>query len=299
MIFLTFAAADGPHLGLVIDDNVLDLTKAWPSASQTSAPRHVGDLAEAGEAGLAIVRDLASAVNSANLVAQASLTLMAPIPRPKKNVFCVGRNYKDHIDEGMRAQGKAPAPLPTVPEFFTKPPTAVIASGETIPQHANVTEQLDYEVELAVIIGKPGSNIAAQNAFNHVFGYSIINDITGRDMQRRYGQWFKGKGLDRSCPFGPVVVHASALPNVADIRIFSTVNGEVRQDSRTSRMIFDIPAIIEHLTRGLTLEAGDVIATGTPSGVGYAMTPPRFLLKGDRVTAEIEGIGILSNSIVA
>jgi 2-keto-4-pentenoate hydratase/2-oxohepta-3-ene-1,7-dioic acid hydratase in catechol pathway len=297
MIFLTFAAADGSHLGLLHGDDVLDLTAAWPSAGAVAAPRHVGDLAESGDAGLAIVRDLAG--RPGPRLARASLKLLAPIPRPKKNVFCVGRNYKEHIDEGMRAQGKPPAPLPAVPEIFTKPPTAVIADGDTIPQHANVTEQLDYEVELAVIVGRGGSNIAAKDAFDHVFGYSIINDITGRDMQRRYGQWFKGKGLDRSCPFGPVVVHVSALPDVGDLRIFSTVNGELRQDSRTSRMIFPIPEIFEHLSRGMTLEPGDVIATGTPSGVGYAMTPPHFLVKGDKVTAEIEGIGILRNEIVA
>jgi 2-keto-4-pentenoate hydratase/2-oxohepta-3-ene-1,7-dioic acid hydratase in catechol pathway len=212
-------------------------------------------------------------------------------------VFCVGRNYKAHIDEGMRAQGKAPAPLPTVPEFFTKPPTAVIAAGETIPLHANATKQLDYEVELAVIIGRQGTDIPAAQAFDHVFGYSIINDITGRDLQRAHGQWFKGKGLDRSCPFGPVVVHASALPNVEDLRISCTVNGEIRQDSRTSNMIFPIPQIIEQLSRGLTLEPGDIIATGTPAGVGYAMTPPRFLASGDRVTADVEGIGSLENQI--
>jgi 2-keto-4-pentenoate hydratase/2-oxohepta-3-ene-1,7-dioic acid hydratase in catechol pathway len=298
MIFLTFAAADGSHLGLLTGDDVLDLTAAWPKSGAVVAPRHVGELAEAGEPGLAIVRELAAG-KPTGLLARGSLKLLAPIPRPKKNVFCVGRNYKEHIDEGMRAQGKAPAPLPVVPEIFTKPPTAVIADGDSIPQHANVTEQLDYEVELAVIVGRGGSNIAAKDAFDHVFGYSIINDITGRDMQRRYGQWFKGKGLDRSCPFGPVVVHASALPNVGDLRISSTVNGELRQDSRTSRMIFPIPEIFEHLSRGMTLEPGDVIATGTPSGVGYAMTPPRFLVKGDKVTAEIEGIGILHNDIVA
>ncbi|UZE50177.1 fumarylacetoacetate hydrolase family protein [Rhodopseudomonas sp. P2A-2r] len=298
MIFLTFAAADGSHLGLLTGDDVLDLTAAWPKSGAVVAPHHVGELAEAGEPGLAIVRDLAAG-KPTGLLARGSLKLLAPIPRPKKNVFCVGRNYKEHIDEGMRAQGKAPAPLPVVPEIFTKPPTAVIADGDSIPQHANVTEQLDYEVELAVIVGRGGSNIAAKDAFDHVFGYSIINDITGRDMQRRYGQWFKGKGLDRSCPFGPVVVHVSALPNVGDLRISSTVNGELRQDSRTSRMIFPIPEIFEHLSRGMTLEPGDVIATGTPSGVGYAMTPPRFLVKGDKVTAEIEGIGILHNDIVA
>ncbi len=297
MIFLTFAHQDGHRLGLVVGEQVLDVTGAWPASSTISAPRDVGELAAAGQAGLDIVCDLGRTPSAEALLARRSLKLLAPIPRPGKNVFCVGRNYKEHIDEGMRAQGKAPAPLPTVPEFFTKPPTAVIAAGETIPLHAGATKQLDYEVELAVIIGRKGTDIPAAQAFDHVFGYSIINDITGRDLQRAHGQWFKGKGLDRSCPFGPVVVHASALPNVNDLRISSTVNGEIRQDSRTSNMIFPIPQIIEHLSRGLTLEPGDVIATGTPAGVGYAMTPPRFLASGDRVRADVEGIGSLENVI--
>jgi 2-keto-4-pentenoate hydratase/2-oxohepta-3-ene-1,7-dioic acid hydratase in catechol pathway len=156
---------------------------------------------------------------------------------------------------------------------------------------------LDYEVELAVIIGRKGVDIKADKALDHVFGYSIINDITGRDLQRAHGQWFKGKGLDRSCPFGPIVVHASALPNADDLRISCSVNGETRQDSRTSNMIFSVPVIIEHLSRGLTLEPGDIIATGTPSGVGYAMEPPHFLKTGDKVSADIEGIGSLQNTI--
>jgi 2-keto-4-pentenoate hydratase/2-oxohepta-3-ene-1,7-dioic acid hydratase in catechol pathway len=295
MIFLTFSAADGPHLGMLAGDSVLDLTEAWPS-SAAPAPRHVGDLVKAQQAGLTIVRDLQSN-SSKKRVALSSLKLMAPIPRPDKNIFCVGRNYKDHIDEGMRAQGKAPVALPEVPEFFSKPPTTVIPAHSAIPLHAGVTQKLDYEVELAMIIGTAGTDIPAAKAYEHVFGYSIINDITGRDLQRRYGQWFKGKGLDGSCPFGPIVVHASALPNVADLKISLEVNGEIRQDSRTSRMIFPIPEIIEHLSRGLTLEPGDVIATGTPSGVGYAMSPPCFLATGDRIAARIEGIGVLENTV--
>ncbi len=201
MIFLTFAAADGPHLGMLTGETVLDLTEAWPSGAGVPAPRHVGDLAAAQEAGLVIVRKLQSdASPSKKRLPLSSLSLMAPIPRPAKNIFCVGRNYKDHIDEGMRAQGKEPAPLPSVPEFFTKPPTAVIPTNSTIPLHAGVTDKLDYEAELALIIGRPGSNIPAAKAFEHVFGYSIVNDITGRELQRRYGQWFKGKGLDRLMP---------------------------------------------------------------------------------------------------
>jgi 2-keto-4-pentenoate hydratase/2-oxohepta-3-ene-1,7-dioic acid hydratase in catechol pathway len=297
MIFLTFAHEAGHRLGLVVGAEVLDVTGGWPEDSMIAAPRDVGELAATGETGLDIVSDLKRTPPAGVLVPRASLKLLAPIPRPGKNVFCVGRNYKEHIDEGMRAQGKAPAPLPVLAEFFTKPPTAVIAVGDTIPLHPAATKQLDYEVELAVIIGRKGTDIPAAQAFDHVFGYSIINDITGRDLQRAHGQWFKGKGLDRSCPFGPVVVHASALPNVGDLRISSTVNGEIRQDSRTSNMIFPIPQIIEQLSRGLTLEPGDIIATGTPAGVGYAMTPPRFLAHGDRVSADIEGIGSLENVI--
>jgi 2-keto-4-pentenoate hydratase/2-oxohepta-3-ene-1,7-dioic acid hydratase in catechol pathway len=293
MIFLTFAHQSGHHLGLVVGDKVLDLTAAWPAGS--TAPRDVGELAAGGDAALDIVRGLAKS-GSATL-AQSSLKVLAPIPQPRKNVFCVGRNYKAHIDEGMRAQGKPPAPLPVLPEFFTKPPTAVIAAGDTIPLHANATKMLDYEVELAVIIGKKGVDIKADQALDHVFGYSIINDITGRELQRAHGQWFKGKGLDRSCPFGPVVVHISALPKADDLRISCTVNGETRQDSRTSNMIFPVPVIIEHLSRGLTLEPGDIIATGTPSGVGYAMEPPHFLATGDKVSASVEGIGSLENTI--
>jgi 2-keto-4-pentenoate hydratase/2-oxohepta-3-ene-1,7-dioic acid hydratase in catechol pathway len=293
MIFLTFAHENAHRLGLLVGDKVLDLTGAWPAGS--TAPRDVGELAAAGDAALDVVRALAK--SGAATLARSSLKVLAPIPQPRKNVFCVGRNYKAHIDEGMRAQGKPPAPLPVVPEFFTKPPTAVIAAGDTIPLHANATKMLDYEVELAVVIGRKGTDIKADKAFDHVFGYSIINDVTGRDLQRAHGQWFKGKGLDRSCPFGPIVVHASTLPNVEDLRISCSVNGELRQDSRTSNMIFPIPQIIEHLSRGLTLEPGDIIATGTPAGVGYAMEPPHFLKSGDKVSAVVEGIGSLENTI--
>jgi 2-keto-4-pentenoate hydratase/2-oxohepta-3-ene-1,7-dioic acid hydratase in catechol pathway len=187
--------------------------------------------------------------------------------------------------------------VPDVPEFFTKPPTAVTAHEAGIPVDPRVTQKFDYEVELGVVIGTAGKDIPRERALDHVFGFTIVNDLTARDLQRRHGQWFKGKGLDFSCPMGPWIVAKSALPNFADLAITLRVNGETRQKSRTSRMVHDVPTIIEHLSRGMTLEPGDVIATGTPEGVGYAMDPPRFLKAGDVVEAEIEGIGVLRNRI--
>ncbi|MBN8942238.1 MAG: fumarylacetoacetate hydrolase family protein [Rhizobiales bacterium] len=299
MKFVTFSMTDGAHLGLVdADHQVIDLTAAWPAVSAASAPRDVADLAVLGTEGLAITAEIAKVANARRLDL-ASLTLLAPVPRPARNVFCVGRNYKDHIDEGLRAQGLAPKPLPEAPEFFTKSPAAVVAHGDTVPVHAKATKRLDYEVELAVIIGRRGIDIPRAEAMDHVFGYTIANDVTGRDLQRRHGQWFKGKSLDRSCPLGPVVVHRSVIGDTPDLAIRMRINGELRQDSRTSRMIFDIPAIIEQLSLGMALEPGDIIATGTPSGVGYAMEPPRALGVGDRMEAEIEGIGTLANVIAA
>lgn len=300
MKFLSFASVDGPRLGLLLDDDsVIDLTAAFmkSGSSSDSVPRHVGDLAAAGEAGLRNVVRLAAKTGNA-IHPMSSLTLLAPV-QPKKNVFCVGRNYREHLDEGLRAQGKAMSPPPSAPEFFSKPPTAVIAAGDAIPLHAGSTAKLDYEAELAVIIGRRGRDIEIEDALDHIFGYTILNDITARDLQRLHGQWFKGKALDRSCPIGPVVVHKSILSNAGDLEIRLTVNGELRQSSKTGRMIFNIPTIISQLSRGLTLEPGDIVATGTPSGVGYAMEPPRFLAAGDVISAEIEGIGILNNHIVA
>jgi 2-keto-4-pentenoate hydratase/2-oxohepta-3-ene-1,7-dioic acid hydratase in catechol pathway len=230
------------------------------------------------------------------VVPETSLRLVAPIPRPAKNVFCVGRNYLDHVAEGDRARGQATAP-PEHPQFFTKPPTAVIGPGEAIARHAGTTEKLDYEVELAVIIGKAGCNIPADRAYEHIFGYTILNDITGRDLQRRHGQWFKGKGLDRSCPLGPSIIHSGSIGDPQSLNLSLSVNGEIRQSANTRDMIFDIRTIISVLSDGITLEPGDIIATGTPSGVGFAMDPPRFLQVGDRVEAMIAGIGRLSNPI--
>ena len=224
-------------------------------------------------------------------------SLMAPIPMPRKNVFCVGRNYAEHIAEGDRAQ-KQKVGVTEYPVFFTKPPTSIVDPDGDILVFPTVSEAIDYEVELAVVIGKPGRNIPKKNAMAHVFGYTILNDITARDIQRRHGgQYFKGKALDGSCPVGPWIVTADAINDPHNLSIGLTVNGEQRQNGNTADMIFDIPALIASLSEGLTLESGDIIATGTPSGVGYAMDPPRFLKEGDEVVCQVAEIGQLKNTV--
>jgi 2-keto-4-pentenoate hydratase/2-oxohepta-3-ene-1,7-dioic acid hydratase in catechol pathway len=225
--------------------------------------------------------------------------LLAPLPRPEKNVFCVGRNYAEHIAEGARAQNTTVA-ITEVPVYFTKPRTAVIGPGADILIFPHVSTQIDYEVELVLIIGTAGRDIPSERAYDHIWGYTILNDVTARDVQRRHGgQYFKGKGLDSSCPMGPIVVTKDELTDPQNIGLRCLVNGEVRQNSNTAKMIFDIPTLIASLSEGLTLEPGDIIATGTPSGVGYAMVPPGFLKDGDEVICEIDGIGRLVNPVRA
>ena len=284
---------------ILTDGSALRLAAAARAASSDgSAFASLQRLIEAGPDGLRAVHELTETGKStAGAVLPAGAFLLAaPLPRPSKNIFCVGRNYAEHIAEGERAQN-IKVGITEHPVFFTKPPTAVIGPGDAVPLFHTVSQQIDYEVELAVVIGKPGRNIPRERAFDHVWGYTIVNDVTARDVQRRHGgQYFKGKGLDGSCPMGPWIVTADAVPNPANLAIRLKVNGDLRQDGNTSAMIFEIPTLIASLSEGLTLEPGDVIATGTPSGVGYAMTPPTFLKHGDVVECEVQGIGTFSNT---
>lgn len=293
MKFVSILSGGASRLGVMLDgERVLDLAKA----EANPAFADLISLIEAGDAGLEAARRLASAAPPSAVVKLSDVTLQAPIPSPRKNVFCVGRNYIEHVEEGYRARGTE-VKLPEYPQFFTKPRTAVVGNGATVPLHANVTAMLDYEVELAVVIGRGGVNIPIESALDHIFGFTIINDVTGRDVQRRHDQWFKGKGLDGTCPMGPWVVERGDVDDPQSLDLSLKVNGEVRQSSNTKHMIFPIARIISELSLGLTLEPGDVIATGTPSGVGYAMTPPRPLKTGDVMTLEIEQIGTLENRI--
>ena len=288
---ITFADAAGSRAGVLLSGGrVLDLAIAMPPARDMLA------VIDGGAAMLAAIRALAANPPANALLPLASVALQAPIPKPRRNVFCVGRNYMDHVAEGDRTRGITNSEVPKYPQFFTKAADCVIAPDAKVPTHEGVTKWLDYEVELVAIIGAAGRDIPKEKALEHVYGWTIGNDVTGRDLQRRHGQWFKGKSLDRSCPLGPVIVPASDL-NAADLAIGLKLNGEQRQASRTSKMIFDVPEIIHQLSSGFTLLPGDVIMTGTPEGVGYAMQPPQTLKAGDVMELTIEGIGTLTNTI--
>jgi 2-keto-4-pentenoate hydratase/2-oxohepta-3-ene-1,7-dioic acid hydratase in catechol pathway len=288
---ITFADAAGSRAGVLLSGGrVLDLAVAMPPARDMLA------VIDGGAPMLAAIRALAANPPANALLALANVALQAPIPKPRRNVFCVGRNYMDHVAEGDRTRGITQSEVPKYPQFFTKAADCVIAPGANVPTHEGVTKWLDYEVELVAIIGTAGRDIPKEKALEHVYGWTIGNDVTGRDLQRRHGQWFKGKSLDRSCPLGPVIVPASDL-NAADLAISLKLNGEQRQSSRTSKMIFDVTEIIHQLSSGFTLLPGDVIMTGTPEGVGYAMQPPQTMKAGDVMELTIEGIGTLTNTI--
>ena len=285
--------------GMWFEDRVLDLAAAGRRMNEAADLSNMLAIIRGGEASLAAVQRMQSrrdeftdAWLEAGLVRR-----LAPILAPVRNVFCVGRNYADHVREGYAKAGKE-AKLPEVPQFFTKATGAVNGPEGEVRLDPRVTRLLDYEVELAVIIGSAGRDIPIERAYEHVFGYCVLNDLTARDLQRRHEQWFKGKSLDTTCPLGPCIVDRAALGDPTTLELSLTVNDEERQRAKVAQMIFDIPTIIASLSAGLTLQPGDIIATGTPAGVGYAMTPPRALKGGDLVVAKIDRIGELRNRIV-
>lgn len=242
----------------------------------------------------------AAVETTGDVVDLASVELLAPVPRPPRNVFCVGKNYWDHSAEfagsGYDKSATGGDDVPDLPIVFTKPPGSVVGPGAIIEPHTHLTRSLDYEVELAVIVGRGGRGIAADEAWEHVWGYTLINDVTARDLQRDHKQWFIGKSLDTFCPMGPWAVSADEV-DPTDIVVEARVNGERRQQANTRDFIFDIPTMIATLSAGITLEPGDVIATGTPAGVGIGFDPPRFLRPGDEVTVSATGVGELSNRV--
>ena len=231
----------------------------------------------------------------------AEVHLLAPIPVPRRNIFCVGRNYLEHADEFSRSgyeAGAKPGNEPDAyPAVFTKPASCVVGPDAPVPTHPGVTAAVDYEGELAVIIGRGGHDIHRDQAMAHVWGFTIINDVTARDRQKNHRQWFLGKALDGFCPMGPWATTSDEVV-ADDLRIKTWVNGELRQDANTRDLVFDIPSLIETISGGLTLQPGDIIATGTPKGVGIGFDPPRFLKPGDSVTIEISGLGSLTNRFV-
>jgi 2-keto-4-pentenoate hydratase/2-oxohepta-3-ene-1,7-dioic acid hydratase in catechol pathway len=301
MKFVTFTSDAKSRPGLWLDhDRVLDLGAAAAKADARLDASSLLAIIRGGAPALAVARALGEqAVQFAAAIHPlADVKLEAPIPQPARNVFCVGRNYLDHIAEGARALGLQSA-LPKVPQFFTKATHAVIGPDTAVRLDAKVSPKLDYEVELGVVIGKTGRDIAPEAVFEHIFGYTIVNDVSARDLQRMHEQWFKGKSLDTCCPMGPCIVERDEIGDPSALELSITINGEERQRARVSQMIFDIARIVSDLSAGMTLEAGDVIATGTPSGVGFAMEPPKFLKDGDVMVCTISKIGSLRNTVLA
>ena len=291
MRLVTFRADGGnARLGAVVGDQVVDLAEA----SGGAVPDEMIAFIEAGPTALVTARAILQA-NPAG-IPLSSVTLLAPIPRPRRNVFCLGLNYRAHAAEAQ--QFGVTQKDPEHPIFFTKPPSTVVGPDAAIEVITDVTREVDWEVEVTVVIGPGGVDIAKDAAMDHVFGYTIANDVSARDLQFRHGgQWFKGKGLDTFCPVGPWIVTADEIPDPANLEVILRVNGVEKQHSNTSKLIFDLPTMIASLSEGLTLEAGDVILTGTPEGVGFARKPPEFLHDGDIVECEVERIGLLRNSV--
>ena len=279
MRFVSFLAAGTVRFGTISGDEVRPFT----------APIHsLQDF-------LAVAPDARGSIAAETPIALADVTLLAPV-RPHKNVVCVGRNYLGHAEEVAKARGTA-LNLPTVPTFFTKAPTSIADPGATLHLSAGLSAQYDWEAELAIVIGMRCRDVAERDALDVVFGYTCLNDVTARDLQKDHQQWFKGKSLDDACPIGPWIVSADEIPDPQTLAIALRIDGVTKQSSTTHEMIFDVRQIIASLSRGMTLEPGDVIATGTPDGVGMARTPPEFLHDGATMEVDIPAIGILRNVI--
>ncbi len=258
-------------------------------------PADMRALIDAGDEGLARVRAALSSSHSKSH-RLADLELLAPLDDPRGNVIAIGRNYQKHAEETAFMDGREPAP----PTIFTKAITSLTEPFAEIAIDPSISDKIDWEVELAVVIGKPGANIKRARALDHVFGYTVLNDVTARDIQSGWGgQYFKGKSLDRSCPTGPWVVTRDEVEDPQALKLFLRVNGTVKQEGDTRDMIYPVDAIIEWVSKGMTLLPGTLIATGTPDGVGFARTPPEFLKPGDVMETEVRGIGLLRNRFVA
>ncbi len=294
MRLVTFSDDKGTRIGVHDPESgtIVDL------AASTRLPKEMTAFVALGKKGLSRARKAVKC--GEGRLPLAGVKLLAPFPRPAKNILCVGKNYHDHAKEfhnsGFDASAGASG-IPDVPIMFTKWPNSVIGPGVAIPSANDYTNSVDYEGELTVVMGEGGRNITQKNAYKHVYGYTIINDVTARTLQNRHKQWFLGKSLDGFCPMGPCIVTADEIKDVSQLRLITKVNGELRQDAFVSQLIFDIPRLIEDLSKVMTLEPGDLIATGTCAGVGIGFNPPKYLQPGDRVAITIEPIGTLENPV--
>ncbi|MCQ4120869.1 fumarylacetoacetate hydrolase family protein [Rhodococcus tibetensis] len=297
MRLCSFLSGGLPHLGVVrADDSVIDAT-ALVDGRDVDLPRTLAGWVELGAGGTARLNRLSEQSGSDHIAGHVGeLTLLAPMGRLPRNVICVGVNYREHIDESQRAVGEID--VPDAPVYFTKDVRSVCGPFDAIPWDERVSTQLDWEVELAVVIGKAGRNIGRSQALDHVFGYAVFNDVSARDVQLSRNQWWKGKSIERSSPLGPFIVTSDEIPDPQDLELRCWVDGEQKQRSHTGLMIHDVATLISDLSRTLTLEPGDVISTGTPAGVGLASTPQQWLRPGSLLESEITGLGRQNNHII-
>jgi len=292
MKLVTFSVGAGDRIGVVDADRglVRDVSELLDGTDMVAV---VADWAVARAA-------LDAGLGALPAVPLDSVRLRAPFPRPVRNIFCVGKNYRDHVKEFGRSGYDTPSKseeLPERPIIFSKATTSVTGPFDDVQAHPGVTAELDYEGELGVIIGRGGRGITHADALEHVWGYTVVNDVTARDLQRDHRQWLLGKSLDTHCPMGPYAVSADEIGDVATLEVETSVNGERRQSAPVKDLIFDIPELIATISAGITLLPGDVIATGTPAGVGIGFDPPKFLHTGDLVEVTITGLGTLRNRI--
>jgi len=297
---MKFLTLENGQLGALLDETVVDVVAAARELSPGLRVSTLESLLQAGDSTAAAIWTLAQQALAAGVACRplAEVRPMAPIPVPQRNILCLGKNYLEHAQE-IAAKMKQSSEAPREPIFFTKATTAVIGPGAPIPAYPAYTRKLDYEAELALVIGKGGRDIAAGEAWAHVFGYTAMNDVSARDLQKNHHQWFRAKSLDGFAPMGPLLVHRSVMPEPANIEIKCFVNGELRQSDTFDRLIFDVPTIISTLSAGMTLLPGDIIATGTPAGVGMGFTPPKYLQPGDEVVVDVTGVGELRNPVIA
>jgi 2-keto-4-pentenoate hydratase/2-oxohepta-3-ene-1,7-dioic acid hydratase in catechol pathway len=301
MKLVTYRASieDGGRLGAIVGDLVVDLERLG-AAKGVALPSRMLELIDLGPPAVAAIGKLLESGDGAFPVGTAvpltNVRLLAPIPRPRKNIFGIGLNYLDHVAEAAQALQTSPD-LPRQPVIFSKPPTAVIGDGDPIQHNAAITQQLDWEVELGVIIGTTAKRVNREHALSHVFGYTVIVDMSARDC-RRAGQWIYSKGQDSYAPMGPVIVTADEIGDPQQLDLWLTVNGVEKQRSNTSHMLFKVDELIADISQGITLEPGDIIASGTPEGVGAGRTPQEWLWPGDVIEASVEGIGTIRNPVV-
>lgn len=300
MRFATYRIGqDSARLGLIANGLCIDVARLG-AAGGLILPSTMLEFIDLGPVALSALKALAADATPAMLVGasvpEGNVTLLAPIPRPRKNIFGIGLNYTEHVAESARTLDTS-ASLPQEPVIFSKPPTTVIAHGDAILHNADVTQQMDWECELAVVIGQTANHVAREDALNYVFGYTIVNDISARDC-RRSGQWIVSKGQNTFAPMGPVIVTSDEIGNPHDLQLTTHVNGVEKQNGNTRFMLFNVNDLIADISRVMTLEPGDIIATGTPAGVGAGRDPQEFMWPGDVVECTIEKIGTLRNPIV-